>query len=189
MLPACCSLHVAPFSHVSLVERQTGAPLTQLDLHDVQTCLKQAAILSCCSGALFEGFWATSPFGVDLSPLAFHVPCKHYDAEELFPKNVWVVVWHVVCRGAGPACLATSDRHSASGSGSLSCLKRKLLCLVTSVLSFGTRARRIEAGGSVSLWIWSWRCNQHSTVILAGAVSESTGPGRLHEAARATDTP
>ena len=25
MLPARCSLHVAPFSHVSLVERQTGA--------------------------------------------------------------------------------------------------------------------------------------------------------------------
>eukprot|EP00439_Symbiodinium_sp_Y106_P055867 s1132_g7.t2 len=46
MLPACCSLHVAPFSHVSLVERQTG-------------------------------FWATSPFGVDLSPLAFHALDQH----------------------------------------------------------------------------------------------------------------
>ncbi|CAE7861426.1 PRMT11 [Symbiodinium necroappetens] len=46
MLPARCSLHVAPFSHVSLVERQTG-------------------------------FWGTSPFGVDLSPLAFHALDQH----------------------------------------------------------------------------------------------------------------
>ena len=39
------------------------------------------------NGTPFEGFWGTSPFGVDLSPLAFHAPCLHYYLEELFSRK------------------------------------------------------------------------------------------------------
>ncbi|CAE7513706.1 PRMT11 [Symbiodinium pilosum] len=65
MLPARCCLHVGPFSHASLVERQTGEPARRASkCHGVRPSRAFTAM---------QGFWGTTPFGVDLSPLAFHV--------------------------------------------------------------------------------------------------------------------
>ena len=85
MLPACCRLHVAPFTNVGLVERQTGRANARELLRPPErnsgTELSYVCNYSHIAvplAAYMAGFWGATPFGVDLSPLAFHAPRKHF---------------------------------------------------------------------------------------------------------------